>query len=70
MKTYLVFTNTFGILRKADDTVKSARQWAAKAFARGEVVSVVPEHKGGTSVADLEQEWRQHVARRRVEGAA
>ena len=33
--TYLVFTNTYGILRKADDSIKSARKWAARALPAG-----------------------------------
>ena len=61
---YLVFTKTYGILRKTDDNVKAARAWAKKAFTSGEVVSVVREHNGGTTVADLENEWRGIVAAR------
>lgn len=61
---YLVFTKTFGIIRKSDDNIKAARQWAKKAFHAGEVVGVQREHSTGTPVADLETEWREIVSRR------
>lgn len=60
---YLVFTRSYGILRKRDDNVKAARTWAKRALG-SEAVSVVREHNGGTSVADLEIEWRAIVAQR------
>lgn len=61
--TYLVFTRTFGILRKSDDNIRGARQWAKRALGP-EVISVVREHNGGTPVEELEIEWRQIVAQR------
>lgn len=60
---YLVFTRSYGILRKRDDNVKTARAWAKRALG-SEAVSVVREHRTGTSVADLEIEWRAIVAQR------
>jgi hypothetical protein len=60
---YLVFTRTYGILRKRDDNVKSARAWAKRTLG-SEAVSVVREHTAGTSVAELEIEWRAIVAQR------
>jgi hypothetical protein len=63
MADYLVFTKTYGILRKRDDNVKAARKWAKRALG-SEAVSVVREHRGGTTVAELEIEWRAIVAQR------
>jgi len=37
---YLVFTRSFGILQKTDDSIQSARAWAAKALP-GEVTHVL-----------------------------
>lgn len=67
LKTYLVFTTTYGILRKADDSISAARQWAARAFPNGEIASVIREHKSttGATFAELESDWRQTVAERR-----
>ena len=48
--TYLVFTRSYGILRKRDDNIRAARTWAKRALGT-EAVSVVREHHGGTSVA-------------------
>jgi hypothetical protein len=45
MPTYIITTRTFGELRKADDNIKSARRWSAKAFDQGEVLGVTRETK-------------------------
>lgn len=63
VKNYLVFTKSYGILRKSDDSIRDARTWAKRALG-AEAVSVVREHNSGTSVAELEIEWRAIVAQR------
>lgn len=63
MSDYLVFTRSYGIVRKRDDNIKAARAWARRALGV-EAVSVVREHRGGATLAELESEWRAIVASR------
>lgn len=58
---YLIFTRSYGVLQKTDDTIKAARAWAARALP-GEVTQVV-RTKASTNVAELESEWRAQLAR-------
>ena len=51
---YLIFTRSFGILQKTDDTIKAARAWAAKALP-GEVTHVA-RTTASVNVSELEAE--------------
>ena len=56
MAVYLIFTRSFGILQKTDDTIADARAWAAKALP-GEVTQVL-RTTASVNVAELEAEYR------------
>lgn len=45
MPTYLVHTRDFGTLRKADDTIRDARQWARVAFPQDRTITVQRERQ-------------------------
>lgn len=45
MPVYIIRTRDYGDIRKIEDSIKSARAWAATAFKRGEVSAVVREYK-------------------------
>ena len=56
---YLVFTRSYGILQKTDDSIASARSWAAKALP-GEVTHVL-RTTASVDVAELEAEHRAQL---------
>lgn len=58
---YLIFTRSYGILQKTDDSIKAARVWAARALP-GEVTSVT-RTTASVNVAELETEWQAQLAR-------
>ena len=58
---YLIFTRSFGILQKTDDTIKTARAWAAKALP-GEVTQVA-RTTASVNVSELEAEWHAQLLR-------
>lgn len=45
MPVYIIRTQTYGDIRKIEESIKAARAWAAKAFPRGELVNVSREYK-------------------------
>ncbi len=61
---YLIFTKTYGILQKTDDTIKTARAWAARALP-AEVTHVL-RTTASVDIAELEAEHRADLARKAV----
>lgn len=62
--TYLVYTKSYGILRKAEDNIAAARAWAKRAF--GAEVRSVHRERRGTSIEALEAaqaDWDRTVSR-------
>ncbi len=63
MPIYLIFTRTYGILQKTDDTIASARAWAKRALPGAEVTHVT-RTSASVNVAELEHAHAEHLARK------
>jgi len=59
---YLVFTRSYGILQKTEDSITAARSWAAKALP-GEVTQVL-RTTASVNVAELEIVHQTQLAHR------
>lgn len=58
---YLVFTRSYGILQKTDESIKAARLWARTALP-GEVTHVL-RTTASVDIAELEAEHRAQLQR-------